>query len=55
MYMIFAENYEGDIVQVVTWSKDKNEGLEYMKVLLKEQNKNASKIWAEEIKQTETF
>lgn len=55
MYMIFAENFNGDIVQVVTWTKDKQEGLEYMKVLLKTNRKRASKIWAEEIKKSETF
>ena len=55
MYMIFAENFEGNIVQVLTWTKSKEEGMVYMKTLLKEKNKKASKIWAEEIKQTETF
>jgi hypothetical protein len=53
--MIFAENFEGNIVQVLTWTKSKEEGIVYMKTLLQEKKKKALKIWAEEIKQTETF
>lgn len=54
MYMIFAENYEGDIVQVITWTKDKTDGIQYMKTRLRERKKIATHIWAERINQTET-
>lgn len=54
MYMIFAENYAGDIVQAITWTKDKADGIRYMKTLLSERKKTATRIWAERINQTET-
>jgi hypothetical protein len=54
MYMIFAENYNGDIVHAITWNKGKMEGILHMKLTLKERNKTASKVWAEKIEKPET-
>jgi len=54
MYMIFAENYNGDIIRAITWNKGKLEGILHMKLALKESKKTASKIWAEQINKQET-
>lgn len=55
MYMIYAKNHSDEIVQVLSWTKSKEEGINYMNVLLRERKKSASKIWAEKINQPETF
>jgi hypothetical protein len=50
MFIIYVENIAGEIVQVKTWSGQKEDGIAVTKQEAKEKNIMTNRIWAEKLK-----
>ena len=50
MFIIYVENILGEIVQVKTWSGNKEDGISITKQEVKEKNIVANRMWAEKLK-----